>query len=31
VADSEDTDWRFDIRDLDAFIDVNKHKEESIE
>lgn len=31
VADSEDTDWRFDIRDLDAFIDANKHKEETIE
>jgi excisionase family DNA binding protein len=31
VADSEDTDWRFDIRDLDAFIDMNKHTEETIE
>jgi excisionase family DNA binding protein len=31
VADSEDTDWRFDLRDLDAFIDANKHMEETIE
>ena len=30
VADSDDTDWRFDIFDLDAFIDFNKRREETI-
>jgi len=30
VADSDDTDQRFDIFDLDAFIDFNKRREETI-
>jgi len=30
VADSDDTDWRFDIFDLDAFSNLNKRREDNI-